>query len=149
MYGIQESWGTDIVSALAAAFEGYATASLAKGGYPGTALITNAVLGVGGVGAKHLMGGAYGHEVMEALGYGGFAGLGTWAAEATKTYPGSKGPGAAPFWQPAASTTGAVRQADIARRIAAARAGVRVGQVQQVQTPVLASPRFVSDQEDY
>lgn len=148
MYGIaRESAGTDVVSALFSALGGYGVNSLAKAGMPGTALITDAVLGVGGLTIKHHFDDRpYVHETLEALGYGGFWGMGAWAADATTTF-GNHGPGSAPFWQPHTTTTGssgAVRaRVEAARRRAAQLVPTGGG-----FAPSLA-PSFPSDQTEY
>ena len=136
MYGQQESWGTDVVSGLAAIATGYVMTSWGKNTknplYP---LVGNAVIGVGGLGAKHLVRNEFLHEGLEAVGYAGLTNVGNWAAEATTTF-GGKGAGAAPVFLPKASSSsssgGAARQrAEAAARVLAAQQAAAAGRQPQ------------------
>lgn len=89
---------TDVVSALAAMLAGYATAAMAKNGKAKTAMVVNGALGVGGLIAKGYTNNPMYHEALEGLAYGGFAGLGTWAACNTTTW-GNKGQMDLPVWK--------------------------------------------------
>jgi hypothetical protein len=75
-----ESMATDVVSALVAGLTGYAATRMALNNKAKCATITNGVLGVGGLIVKNYVGSPMAHEIFEALGYGGFAGLGAWSA---------------------------------------------------------------------
>lgn len=124
MYGQQESWGTDVVSGLAAIATGYVMTSWGKNtSNPLYPLIGSAVVGVGGVGAKHLVRNEYLHEGFEAIGYAGLTEVGNWAAEATTTW-GGKGTGAAPVFLPKSgsnSSSAARQRAEAAARVLAAQ----------------------------
>ena len=129
MYGIDDSsWGTDLFGAFVSAATGYAVTSAAKMGLPGTALIAEGVLGVGGIALDHTDAARrhpYLRQTLRAFGYGGFFGVGAWAGEATTTF-GNHGPAAAPFWQPtvAAAAGGVKARVEALRRAAGgARAG--------------------------
>ena len=98
-----ENTTTDIVSALTAALAGYTTASMAKAGKAKCATLLNGAMGVIGMVGKNYTSKPMCHEVLEAVGLGGFYGLGVWAAGATTTY-GHNPPGDIPVWQPKTTT---------------------------------------------
>jgi len=75
-----ETTTTDVVSALAAGLTGYAATYMALNSKAKCAIFTNGILGVGGIVAKGYTSNPTMHEILEGIGYGGFAGLGTWAA---------------------------------------------------------------------
>lgn len=102
-----ENTTTDVVSALAAGLTGYLGTYMALNNKPKNAVIANGVLGVGGLIAKNYVGVPMAHEVFEAVGYGGFAGLGTWAAAVLAKKD------AIPVWRP--ETTSAKVVASIPR----------------------------------
>jgi len=89
-----ENTTTDVVSALAAGLTGYLGAYMDLNNKPKNAVIANGVLGVGGIIAKNYVGSPMAHEVLEAVGYGGFAGLGSWAAAVMAKKS------SIPVWQP-------------------------------------------------
>jgi hypothetical protein len=91
-----ENTTTDVVSALVAGLTGYLGTYMALNNEPKNAVIASGILGVGGVVAKNYVGSPMAHEVLEAVGYGGFAGLGAWAAAALAKK------NAIPVWQPKA-----------------------------------------------
>lgn len=79
-----ENFATDVVSALTAALAGGVATYLALNNKSNYALLANGIMGVGGLVGKNYVGGSMAHEILEAIGYGGFYGLGTWAAATLK-----------------------------------------------------------------
>lgn len=75
-----ETLTSDVVSALAAGIAGYAATTMALNNRPKAAFWTSGILGVGGIIGKNYVSNPMCHEIFEALGYGGFFGLGSWAA---------------------------------------------------------------------
>lgn len=94
-----ENLTTDVVSSLAAALTGYATAVAAFSGRAKEATIANGILGVGGAIAKYYVASPLAHEALEGIGYGGFYGLGLWAAAALRNKD------TMPMWLPKPATT--------------------------------------------
>lgn len=87
-----EGLTTDIASALAAALAGYVTTNMAyknaatdaEHKSARNATLVNGLFGVGGLAAKYYTGNSMLHEILEGVGFGGFAGLGAWAAAVMK-----------------------------------------------------------------
>jgi len=84
-----ETLTTDLVSASLAALYGGARAAYAMSNTGNRdklklATLADMAVGAGGLVAKNYVGGAMAHEVLEALGYAGFAGLGQFAAAVYK-----------------------------------------------------------------
>lgn len=80
---------TDLLSALTAMAYGgaravYAISNAANKDKQKLGVLTDVVAGAGGLIAKNYVGGALAHEVLEALGYAGFANLGQFAAAVYK-----------------------------------------------------------------
>ncbi len=75
-----EDMTTDVVSALAAGLTGYLGTYMSLNGKANYAFWADIIGGVGGITAKNYVGSPLAHEVLEAVGYGSFAGLGAWAA---------------------------------------------------------------------
>jgi len=97
---------TDLVSALAALAYGgaraaYAINNVADKNKLKLGTLADAVVGAGGLIAKNYVSGAVAHEVLEALGYAGFANLGQFAAA---TY---KKKDAIPVWRPESAASSA------------------------------------------
>lgn len=84
-----ETLFTDLLSALTAMAYGGARASYAMRNQSDKnklkiGVLADAIAGAGGMIAKNYVGGALAHEVLEALGYAGFANLGQFAAAVYK-----------------------------------------------------------------
>lgn len=89
-----EDFATDLVSAFTAALAGGIGTYLATKQKPQYAVLWNGIIGVGGLVGKNYVGSSMAHEMLEGLGYGGFYGLGAWAAAVLQKQP------SIPVWQP-------------------------------------------------
>lgn len=97
-----ESMATDVVSALTAGVTGYVAANMALNGKSKCAFWTDAVAGVGGLVAKNFAASPMMHEILEGIGFGGFAGLGAWAAAVMAKKDNI------PVWRPQAQTASVI-----------------------------------------
>lgn len=92
----EDVW-TDLTSAAVTVATTYGLGTWAKAKGEGLApTIVGTILGVVGVGTKHIVDNRYGHEALEGLAGGGLGFLGAWLAANTKTL-GGKAPGDIPL----------------------------------------------------
>jgi len=97
-----ENITTDLLSAFTAALTGCATTIMALKNKSKYAVLTNGVLGVGGIILKNYTDSPTLHEVLESMGYSGFSSLGAWAAAVMEKSS------CVPVWVPQKTTTSAI-----------------------------------------
>lgn len=125
-YGAEpESIWVDLAAGGLAVGVGYGLATWAKA--TGKSLwpaIAAAVAGAGGLAARHAASNPWGHELLEAVGFGGLFGVGEVVAASTTTL-GNVGPGTVPLdvSTPPASTTNTAAVVARARQVSATRPG--------------------------
>ena len=98
-----ENMFTDLVSAIVSAGTNWVTTTMALDGQTKWSVITDGILGVGGIALKNYASSPMMHEILEAVGYSGFSGLGAWAAAAMKKK------NSIPVWLPGTATASFVR----------------------------------------